>query len=179
VKRFVYSLSFGVKKIFPAFGLMEGYKNDDGYFDYTGLIYDGGGVDDPGPGVKKLGYYSFKKMTEKLEGLDVHSVQAITETDNVFVYRITKNGKFIYVAWWDYFSDPLYEPDLPFAGQLKRITLTNLTGATVLVSEALPLFSTGREVADYSAAFSQETRFVSSGTLDLGLGDSPVYIEEQ
>ena len=37
LKRNVYPLSFGVKKIFMAFGLIEGFKHDNGYFDHTGL----------------------------------------------------------------------------------------------------------------------------------------------
>ena len=61
LKRFVYPLSFGVKKIFPAFGLMEGFKHDGSYFDHTGLIYDGMDSDDAGLGVKNWGITCTKK----------------------------------------------------------------------------------------------------------------------
>ena len=47
-------------EIFPAFGLMEGFKHDGSYFDHTGLIYDGMDSGDAGLGVKKLGYYMHK-----------------------------------------------------------------------------------------------------------------------
>lgn len=42
---------------------MEGFKYDGGYFDFTGLIYDGWGAGDPGLGVRKLSYYTYRKMT--------------------------------------------------------------------------------------------------------------------
>ena len=87
LKRYVYSLSIGVKKIFPAFGLMEGFRLDGGYFDFTGLIYDGWDPvgttpSDLGLGVKKLGYYSYKKMTEMLEGSDWNSIQTLQASNN-------------------------------------------------------------------------------------------------
>ncbi|MBI5846564.1 MAG: Ig-like domain-containing protein, partial [Nitrospirae bacterium] len=104
-KRFVYPLTFGVKKIFPAFGLMEGFKYDGGYFDYTGLIYDGWGVNDLGLGVKKLSYYTYKKMVEMLEGSDWKNIQTIQASGNVYIFRFTKNTVPIYAAWWDYFND--------------------------------------------------------------------------
>jgi len=53
-KRFIYPLSRGIGKVFLAFGLMEGFKHEDGYFDHTGLIHDGEGAGDPGRGIKKL-----------------------------------------------------------------------------------------------------------------------------
>ena len=92
-KRFVYPLSFGVKKVFPAFGLMEGFKFDGSYFDHTGLIYDGMDSGDAGLGVKKLGYYMYKKMTEVLEGSDWGSIETVRESGDVYIYKFVKNGK--------------------------------------------------------------------------------------
>ena len=104
LKRFVFSLSLGVKKIFPAFGLAEGFKRNDGYFDHTGLIYDGIGSNDLGAGVKKLGYYTYKLMAEKLEGSDWGNVEVVRNgTGNIYVYKFYRKdlGKSIYVAWQD------------------------------------------------------------------------------
>ncbi len=171
-KRFVYPLSFGVKKILPAFGLMEGFKNDGGYFDFTGLIYDGRGAGDPGLGVKKLGYYTYKKMTEILEGADWSSIRTIREADNVHFYRFTKNGKPVYVAWWDYFNDPAYT-----YGKTTQVTLSGLQGTSAVLTEVVPRFATGAEVSDYSVAFNRSTRTISSGSVTLSLGDSPVVVE--
>ncbi|MEK7817288.1 MAG: glycosyl hydrolase, partial [Actinomycetota bacterium] len=40
-KRFMYSLSHGTQKVFPAFGLMEGFQHNHGYLYNTGLNYNG------------------------------------------------------------------------------------------------------------------------------------------
>jgi len=172
LKRFVYPLSFGVKKIFPAFGLMEGFKYDGGYFDYTGLIYDGWGAGDLGLGVKKLGYYTYKKMTEILEGSDWNNIQTIQESNDVYIYKFVKNDKPIYVAWWDYFNDPTYTP-----GKMIQVSLSGLQGASAIITEAVPKFATGAEVTDYATAFNKSTLATSNGVLTLGLGDGSVFVE--
>lgn len=108
LKRFVLPLSLGIKKIFPAFGLAEGFKHNDGYFDHTGLIYDGIGTNDLGRGIKKLSYYTYKLMTEKLEGSDWDNIETIIDgIDNIYVYKFNRKdlGKPVYVAWGDYFTE--------------------------------------------------------------------------
>ena len=178
-KRFIYPLAFGVKKVFPAFGLMEGlddtpgYYNDD-YFDHTGLIYDGLGAGDLGLGLKKLGYYTYKKMTEILEGSDWNDIQTITiqESSDVYVYKFTKNGKPVYVAWWDYFNDLSYA-----AGNTKQVSLTGLQSGSAVITETVPKFAAGAEVTDYSTAFKKSTLNVSNGSLTLNLGENPVFVE--
>ncbi len=171
-KRFVLPLSFGVKKVFPAFGLMEGFKYDGGYFDFTGLIYDGWGPGDLGLGVKKLSYFTYKKMTEVLEGSAWDSVQTVRDTDNVFIFKFIRNGTPIFVAWWDYFNESSYAP-----GSVKQVSLTGLSGSTAAVTEVVPMFSSGSEVRDYSTAFRTEILGVMDGTITLSLGDSPVIVE--
>ena len=175
-KRFIYPLSFGVKKIFPAFGLMEGFKYDGGYFDLTGLIYDGwdpaGAMPyDLGLGVKKLGYYTYKKMTEMLEGADWGGIQTVRESDNVRIYRLTKNGHPVYVAWWDYFNDP------SSAGDTKQIVLDGLeVNSPIMITEVVPDSDKGQDVTDYNTAFSSTIAQVVSGQATINLGDSPVVI---
>ena len=171
-KRFVYPLSFGVKKIFPAFGLMEGFKYDGSYFDFTGLIYDGWGNSDPGLGVKKLGYYTYKKMTEMLEGADWNNIQTIQASNNVYIFKFTKTNAPVYIAWWDYFDEPSY-----VTGNTKTISITGVQGISTLVTEAVPKFSTGRDVTDYASAFNKQTVPVSNGTITLTLNENPVFVE--
>ncbi|GBE34199.1 hypothetical protein BMS3Bbin06_00719 [bacterium BMS3Bbin06] len=180
-KRFIYPLSRGVKKVFPAFGLIEGFKHDNGYFDHTGLIYDGNGSDDLGLGVKKLSYYTYKLMTEKLEGSDWDNTRTIRESDNVYVYKFTpnpnkfdtgqaKNGNPVYVAWWDYFDD---------TGSSKTVTLNVGNIDSVKVTEAVPNADSGAGLNenDYPNFFETETKSVTNGQVTLTLGDSPVFIE--
>lgn len=171
----MYPLSRGVDKVFPAFGLMEGFKRDDGYFDHTGLIYDGEGSDDLGLGIKKLGYYTYRKMTEKLEGADWSTLAMLhygTEDDHLYLFRVEKNGQPIHVARWDYFDEPGNT-----SGDTKPITLTGLTGTAVTVTSVVPAADTGQEVTDYATAFTVTTYSVSNGSVTIPLGEDPVVVE--
>lgn len=174
LKRFVYPLSFGVKKVFPAFGLSEGFKYNNGYFDCTGLIYDGVGYGDPGSGVKKLAYYTYKLMTEKLEGSDWNNVQTIQESDHVYIYKFTKDNKPIYVAWWDYFDEPAYQ-----YGDVKTTKLNADFTGDVMVTRAVPDANGGVELNenDYPNFFPTETHSVVNGQVTINLGEIPVFIE--
>ncbi len=171
VKRFVYPLSFGVKKIFPAFGLMEGFKYDGGYFDFTGLIYDGWGPYDLGLGVKKLSYYSYKKMTEKLEGSAWDRVATLLDSDDLHLFRFDKNTGPVWVAWDDREIQCITAP----CG--RQVTISGIDASSVRVTEAVPLFSTGREVTDYASAFHSWTVAVSGENAVIALGNGPVYVE--
>ena len=171
-KRFIYPLSFGVKKVFPAFGLMEGLAHDDSYFDHTGLIYDGMDSGDAGLGVKKLGYFTYRKMTEVLEGADWSGITAVRESGDVYVYKVVKDGKAVFAAWWDYFNDASYAP-----GRTVDLALSGLDGIAAVVTEVVPKFAAGSEVTDYSSAFATRTFPVSGGTATITLGDSPVLVE--
>ncbi len=166
LKRFVYPLSRGIEKIFPAFGLVEGFKYDGGYFDFTGLIYDGWGSYDMGIGVKKLAYFSHKKMTEKLEGSDWENVQTInTGVENIYCYRFLKDDTGIHVAWYDYFDNPGY-----IQGDTIEFILNDINSERVIVTDAVPydiLYS----------AFCTDTLSVTGGSVQIPLSENPVFIE--
>lgn len=164
VKRYVYPLSFGVKKVFLAFGLMEGFKYDQGYFDFTGLIYDGNFKYDLGKGVKKLSYYSYKKMVEILEDSDWSNVKTIQEKDGIHIYKFTKHGKAIFVAWNDNKEE-------------KQATIFGIDSSEVKITEAVPKYESGKEVSDYTTAFETETRSVDANKVTITLKDKPVFIE--
>ncbi|MFQ5453236.1 MAG: hypothetical protein ACE5D6_03515, partial [Candidatus Zixiibacteriota bacterium] len=166
LKRHVHSLSIGVGKIFCAFGLSEGFKLDNGYFDHTGLIYDGLGSNDLGLGKKKLGYFSYKKMTAILEGCDWDSTQSIsTGVENVYAYRFVRNDSSIYAAWWDYFDDPNY-----ITGDSIQLTLQNLNWDSALVTEAIPYDT-------FDNAFNVNTVEIISGSITVTLKENPLFIE--
>ncbi|MFZ2970691.1 MAG: hypothetical protein WA063_06080, partial [Minisyncoccia bacterium] len=138
IKRYVYPLSFGVKKIFW-WNVIEGEYplEDDAPSDHFGLIYDGIGKDDPGYGVKKLAYYTYKKMVEVLEGSDWNNIQTIQEKDGIYIYKFTKNGKLIWVAWND-------------NSQEKQITISGISLSQIKITETVPKYETGKEVTDYN-----------------------------
>ncbi|MDQ7826703.1 MAG: hypothetical protein RDV48_28125 [Candidatus Eremiobacteraeota bacterium] len=101
VKRYVYPLALGVKKVFWAFGLMEGFKHDDGYFDHTGFIYDGEFDNDPPRGTKKLSYYTFKLMTQTLEGADWDKAGILDLAGNVYAIRVPRGKGTVTILWYD------------------------------------------------------------------------------
>ena len=94
VKRYVYAASLGVKKVFWAFGMIEGFQGRGGWFDHMGLIYSGSRR-----GVKKLAYHAYRKMTEKLAGADLNSVKTLDLGERVAAFRFTKKGSPLYVVW--------------------------------------------------------------------------------
>jgi len=169
-KRFVFSLSMGIKKLFPAFGLIEGFVNDDGYFDHTGLIYDGRGSDDLGWGVKKLSYYTYKKMTEVLEGSDWESIETVQEKDDIYIYKFNKSGKPIWVAWND-------------QKESKTVRLImNKNIKDIKIIEVLPKYEFGRDVANYHTAFNEVNwKWVEKNqrNIEFVLRDVPVLLFEK
>lgn len=174
-KRFIYPLSRGVAKVFSAFGLMEGLKHGDTYFDHTGLIYDGEDCGDLGLGVKKLSYYTYKKMTELLEDADwttLATLQDGTDGDHLYLFRVEKDGEPIHIAWWDYFDESGYTP-----GDTKPIILTGLSGTAITVTNVVPAAELGRDITDYSTAFTITTYPVSEGQATLTVGQDPLIIE--
>jgi hypothetical protein len=167
VKRYLYALSRGVSKIFWA-DIIEQHNfggEVNGYFDNVGLINNSANSD--GFSHKKLAYYSYKKMTEMLDGSDWKNIQIINESDDVHIYKLINNNKPVYVAWWDGYT----------SGATKAVTLTGLSGSSVVVTEAVPTASTGLAVTDYATAFHTETVSISGGMALFSLGETPVFVE--
>ena len=171
LKRYVSSLSYGVEKVFWAWGIFEGFHYNETYFDFTGLIYDGTYDHDMGYGVIKLSYYTYKLMVEKLEDSDWDSIQTIQESDNIYVYKFTKQGEPIWVAWWDYFDD---------TGSSKTITLDVDDISSVIITEAVPNAESGDDLNenDYPDFFTIETKAANDNKITITLGENPVFIEE-
>lgn len=62
-------------------------------------------------------------------------------------------------------------------GNRKTISLTGLQGSSALITEAVPKFSTGKDVIDYGTAFNTQTVLISNGTVTLTLNENPVFME--
>jgi len=173
IKRYTVAFGEGIEKVLWAWGIKEGFGCDCCIFDYTGLIYDGNkefqSCDDNDPydrgeGVKKLAYYSFKLMIDKIEGLT--SVEIIQDSGN-YVYKFTnkETSESTWVAWSDSSTD-------------KTISLDVENYNSVKITEAVPKYETGQEVIDYNTAFNIEIKTASGGNITLTLGENPVFIEE-
>ena len=174
LKTYVSGLSYGIGKIFWAWGIVEGFSCDCCLFDYTGLIYDGNKERntnncqlqdkyDLGAGVKKLSYYTYKKMVAELGGYK--SVATIQEKDGVYVYKFSKESGAVYVAWND-----------NSASKTVNITLDAGVQSAQAVS-AVPKYGTGKEVTDYNNAFSTETKAINNNSISLEVSDVPVFVE--
>ncbi|MEK7233303.1 MAG: hypothetical protein AAB268_05780 [Elusimicrobiota bacterium] len=101
VKRHAYALSLGVKKTFWAWGLIEGFVHDDGFFDHTGFLYDGEFDDDPARGTTKLAYHTYRKMTELLDGADWTRVEMPALGKDVYAIRVPRGTGMVTVLWRD------------------------------------------------------------------------------
>ena len=171
-KRFVLPLSLGIKKVFPAFGLIEGFKYDNGYFDHTGFIYDGIGAGDPGLGVRKLSFYTYRKSVELLDGVNWDSVDTIQESAGVHLYHVSSGGRPLYIAWWDYFDDPRYTP-----GDTVTVVVHSVRGNSAVMTELVPKFASGAEVTDYPTAFRTTPLEIDDGMMTITIGTNPVVVE--
>ena len=164
LKRYVYPISLGLKRMIwitileysGSFGLPAG-----SYFDNVGLINN---PKTDGKDWKKLSYYTYKQMTEKLEGSDWDNIENIAEGRDVYVYKFIKNGKPIWVAWSDSGSG--------------QVTINVGSINSVKITEAVPKYDSGQEVTDYSNAFNTQTKTASNGQVTLTLKDTPIFIEE-
>lgn len=182
VKRFIYNLANGAKKIaWSTIYERDKYQGEKHvHFQYMSLIYDGypdgksknqecvkGWLPcpDPGNGVKKLSYYSYKKLVEVLKGSGFGNTQIIQEKDGVYVYKLNKQGKPFWVAWNDNSAE-------------KQITISGISSGKVKVTEIIPKYESGKEVIDYGNAFNVSIKEVVGGATTIILGAKPVYIEE-
>ena len=172
-KRFIYSLARGVEKVMPAFGLIEGFKGDNGYFDHTGLMYDGLDPGDRGLGVKKLSYFTYWKATQMLEGCEWPTLSTLrdgTGEDWLYLFSVQKDHQTMYIAWWDHFDDhPLLNH--------KELLLDDLGGDSLRVTAVIPNAVTGQDVTTLAEAFSVQSLPIVDRTATVVLGEDPVIIE--
>ncbi|MBI5528651.1 MAG: hypothetical protein HY897_20160 [Deltaproteobacteria bacterium] len=174
IKLFVAALGVGVEKVFWAWNIVEGFGCDCCIFDYTGLVYDGNdpanasGCDakdpyDLGKGIKKLAYYSFQFMFDKLDGAT--TVREETQEDGLRLFRFEMGGRAVWVAWND-------------AGDDRTLIISGVGTERVRATETIPGVELGRDVVDPAGAFAQSEENVSGGEVRLRPLDVPLIIEE-
>jgi len=179
-KRFIFPILLGVSKVFPAFGLMEGLELFEDaevkgrFYEHTGIIYNGIALGDPGMGIKKLAYYSYKKMTEMLDGAEWDTLTMLhdgTDSDHIYLFSIEKDGALVYIAWWDHFDEPDYA-----AGDTRSLLMSGFAPGTLNVESVVPWAETGREVVSYDTAFAAADYGVEDGSVTVVLGVDPVIM---
>jgi hypothetical protein len=128
-------------------------------------------------GIKKLSFYTYKFLLDKLRNCDWQGIEILEEdADEVYLYKFLKAGRPIYIAWWDWFSDP------ETAGKTVTLTLPDITTNSAVVTQAIPGAECGAEaeifLEHYPSYFAASIVPVSNNTITVTLGYSPVYIEE-
>lgn len=180
VRRSIYLLS---KRIKPYWSQIrerekwEGSFND--FFCYQGLVYNGvpkGDKYDKGDGVKKLSYWTYKFLVEKIKETDCKNVSVLhdgTGSDHLYFYKLTKkNSQPLYIAWWDYFDEK--KP-----GKTKTITIDVGNVESVKITETIPNAEWGADLKDkdYPNFFKTEVKKVTDGKVSLTLSEKPVFVE--
>gem|GEM_PF-1545773 len=140
------------------------YRGSSGIWSNIGLIHNP--LNSDRLSHKKLAYYTYKKMVEVLEGSDWKNIATIQAQDGIYIYKFTKQGKPIWVAWND-------------NSQEKQVTISGINSSQVKITEAVPKYETGKEVKDYNTAFNAKTKSVINSKASLTLAESPVFIEEK
>lgn len=166
IKRYVYALSLGVRKIFW-WNMVEGEHplSADKPANHFGLVYDGIGFDDPGYGSKKLAYFSYKKLVDTLSGSDWHTIETIHEADGIFICRFRKRGKQIWVAW-------------SAATEEIRFPIQDIHSRKVRLTSGVPSGQRGVDIGDDDAVFPSAIVPVRHSKVEVTLEPTPVFIEE-
>lgn len=117
------------------------------------------------PPHKKLAFFTYKKMVEVLEGSDWSKVNILSEKNGVYAYKFIKGNKTVWVAWND---NP----------EEKELHITDITSSQVKVTEAIPGYSSGKNIKDHKPAFKERKMDVEKGIIRVRLGNRPVFIEQ-
>lgn len=175
IKRFIYPIGYGVKKVFWAWGLVEGLPpfNCKSIFDYTGLIYDGKCPGDQGYGVKKLAFYSYMKMIKKLRGSQWNNVNMLNNGENgIYIYKFPQQLKNVYIVWHETKNEKIV------------LDFKIPKGSEYIVTESIPKKYNKkiREVKSSSSElidkyFKTTNHKALSNTISITLSDIPLYLE--
>jgi hypothetical protein len=180
VRRAIYLLSKGIRSAWSQIREREKWQGNPNHFwCYQGLVYNGipkGDKYDKGDGVKKLSYWTYKFLIEKIKETDWKNISTLhdgTGSDHLYLYKFTKkNGQPLYIAWWDFFDEK--KP-----GKIKSITIDVGNVESVKITETITNAEWGVDLKekDYPKFFKTEVKKVTDGKVSLTLGEKPVFVE--
>jgi hypothetical protein len=173
VRRCFYTWAGGVDQILMAWGLMEGFKQDYGYFDYTGFIYDGFGPLDEGLGEKKLAYFTLQFIGQHFKGLKAKDLEWVRSDEYFSLLRWnTHEGKEKYIVWRNDHPYVLSQDlllDFPYA-EGKDIHVTEMIAGAIK--------GKGLETKELDSLFKQSTLSPDdTGMHTIPVGKIPLMIE--
>ncbi|HBO44399.1 MAG TPA: hypothetical protein DD670_10795 [Planctomycetaceae bacterium] len=164
VRRFVYPFCQGVPVVF--WYHVHDYPWDNkpaDYFSRAGLVHE--------KGEKKLAYFTYALLTEKLAGCDPRDVEIVEETNTVRAYRFARQGSRQTTPLWVLWTDGLAAADYALDVGLTR---------RVRVTEAVPRVGIHRGAAIKRPAEAFATSVLPSraGRVELRLSPGiPLYVE--
>jgi len=167
-RRYVLSIGADIR-IIMWLPLIESLSSNEGIkYGAAGLVAE--------DGTKRLDYYSYKLMIDKLEGSNWSNVQEIYNSGNVYAYKFIKksDGSLVYVVWWDYWNEPTLTT--------KQVSIPVSFSGNVKVTETVPAYENGlllqQSGVSYPNFFNKGKANILNGQITITLGQSPVYIEE-
>ena len=123
VKRYVLLWTLGVEKALWTYLTEPQYEGTGvGFFDQSGLIYDGVGPADRGAGIKKAGYDAFVHLIDRLSGA---TLEDSATQDGVTRARFSRGGESITVLW----QDPWVRQGTLWVTPAGEVRVENLAGA--------------------------------------------------
>jgi len=150
----------GISKMFW-FGISDRTGPDTDRFGHMGLLDENE--------YKKLAYYTYKLMTEKLAGGDWNNIKRVQASNDIHIYKFTRQetGEPIWVMW----------NDNPYP-QTITLNLGDMNSAKI--TQAVPNAENGLGLneADYPNFFATEIIAVSNGVATITLDDIPLFMEE-
>jgi len=163
VRRYVYSMRKGVAVIFWVHVRDHARSGEHpaSYFARTGLV--------DGAGQKKLSYYSYRLMTEKLAGCSRANLEVVAEQVNLKVYRFARGGRAgpVWVLWNDGLTTKTFSLRLDSSAPVR------ITGAV-----PRPGLWRGSEIRDPKQAFQEIVVQPAARIMEVTLDpDVPVYVE--
>ncbi len=131
-------------------------------------------------GVKKLAYYTYKFMVDKLRDCDLRQVDKLRrneDNDQIHLYKFQHaDGAPIYVAWWDWFK----EPDLTDKATTLNLDLPT-PDAAVKIIKGIPAGESGADaecfLGQYPQFFPVTTEVAVANKIVVTLDTIPIYIE--
>ena len=130
------------------------------YWDNVGLIHNPANGD--GMAHRKLAYHAYGSMVKTLDGCDWRQTQLLQDSEGVVVVRFLCRNEPVWVAWSD-------------DGEA-TITLSGLSGESVLVISTVPEGLSGADVPEGDGVYPSRSEPISSGQVGLRVGRVPVHI---
>ncbi|HSN89912.1 MAG TPA: hypothetical protein VLS93_01680 [Anaeromyxobacteraceae bacterium] len=169
VKTYVHGVAIGIDKIFWNLVVErtdwsskpDGTTFGQNPFNHYGLYQNpmnGDGLSGP-----KLAWYAYRKMVEVLEGSDWKAVETVqAEPGGVHLYRLTREGRAIWVGWSD--------------GAAAAVSIPVGGASRARATQSVPAYPSGSQVPAYDTAFDEWTLDASAGNVTLVVGNEPVFL---